>query len=140
MERFAELGTLGLEHAGIDANIIPAVVAAFEDRANVPELEVALDEAEMPIETRGDLWMLLGEDDRAIRALLAAADGSASDKAITWYAEGRGVRLHPRFAEFAAKTGLLEYWQQFGMPDDCRLLADRLACGFTVVAEAPAAR
>ena len=47
-----------------------------------------------------------------------AAEAGASDTAITWYPEGRGVRLHPRFAEFAAKTGLLEYWQQFGMPDD----------------------
>jgi adenylate cyclase len=139
MARFAELSGLGLKHAGMDANIIPAVMAAFEDRARVPELEAALDAAEIPVDTRGDLWMLLGEEDRAIQSLLVAAEGGASDIAITWYPEGRGVRLHPRFAEFAARTGLLEYWQQFGMPDDCRLLDDRLACGFTAVAEAPTA-
>jgi len=137
--RFAEFGRIDFKNAGIDVDIMPAVMAAFEDRARVPELEAALDAAGMPIESRGDLWMLLGEEDRAIQALLAAAEAGASDTMLTWYPEGRGVRLHPRFAEFAARAGLLDYWQQFGMPDDCRLLDDRLACGFTVVAEAPAA-
>lgn len=139
MARFAEIGRLDFKHAGIDEDIVPAVMAAFEDRARIPELEAALDAAGLPIESRGDLWMLLGEEDRAIQALLAAAEVGASDTMLTWYPEGRGVRLHPSFAEFAARAGLLDYWQQFGMPDDCRLLDDRLACGFTVVAEAPAA-
>jgi hypothetical protein len=72
-----------------------------------------------------------------MESLLAAAEKGATDLTIIWYPEGRGVRLHPRFGEYAERAGLLEYWKQFGMPDDCRLLEGRLACGFTVVAAAP---
>jgi adenylate cyclase len=133
MERFRDLGSQGLKHAGWDEGILPAVMAAFADRARIPDLEVVLDKAAVPMQERGNIWMLLGEDERAMRALLASADDRASD-VVVWYPEGRGVRLHPRFAEFAERAGLLDYWKQFGMPDDCRLIEGRLGCGFATVA------
>lgn len=139
MQRFMELGAAGLRQAGMDPGVMPAVMAAFEDPARIPDLERVLDEAEIPLAQRGNIWILLGEDERAMQALLATADSGATDLAVIWYPEGRGVRLHPHFGEFAERSGLLEYWKQFGMPDDCRLIDDRLGCGFTVLAAAPAA-
>jgi adenylate cyclase len=140
MDRFRELGGLSLKHGGLDPDLMQAIMAAFGDRANIPQLEAALDAAGMPIRARGNLWILLGDDERAIEALLAAAEHGATDVALVWHSEGRAVRLHPRFIEFAEGAGLLEYWKQFGMPDDCRLIEGRLGCGFMAVAAAQAAR
>lgn len=139
MQRFEELNRLGLMHSAGDAGVLPAVMAALEDRSRIPELEAALDAAGMPIKSRASIWITLGDDERAVESLLAAAEKGATDMTIVWYPEGRGVRLHPRFGDFAERVGLLEYWKQFGVPDDCRLLEGRLACGFTAVAAAPGA-
>jgi adenylate cyclase len=138
MERFMEFGGLSLKDAGEDPAVMTAVMAAFRDRSRIPELEAALDAAGMPFEVRANIWIFLGDEERAIEALLAAAGKGVRELTTVWYPEGRAVRLHPRFAEFAAATGLLEYWKQFGMPDDCRLVEGRLGCGFTVLAAAPA--
>jgi adenylate cyclase len=138
LARFEELGRLGLEHAGQDPGILPVFMAALEDRAQIAALEKTLDEAGMPVEMRSDMWMLLGDDERALQALMAAANKGNAELAVVWYPEGRGVRLHRRFVEFAENVGLLSYWKQFGMPDDCRLVDARLACGFATVAAAEA--
>jgi adenylate cyclase len=139
LARFEQLGRLGLEHVGEDPGIMPVFMAALEDRSQVPQLEAVLDAAGMPVELRSDMWMLLGDDERALQALVAAADKGITNLAVVWYPEGRGVRLHPRFVDFAERAGLLSYWKQFGMPDDCRLVEGRLACGFATVAVATAA-
>jgi adenylate cyclase len=138
LARFEELGRVGLKHAGQDPGILPVFMAALQDRAQIAALDKALDEAGMPVEMRSDMWMLLGDDERALQALMAAADKGVAELAVVWYPEGRGVRLHRRFVEFAENVGLLSYWKQFGMPDDCRLVEARLACGFATVAAAEA--
>lgn len=125
-----------LQRAGAGEDITAAVEAAFADRAFVPQLEARLDAAGVPPETLGDLWILLGEDDRAIRALTAAAKKGKQGHVMAWYPEARGLRMHPEFAALAEATGLMDYWKQFGMPDDCRLVDGRLACGFTTLAAA----
>lgn len=37
-------------------------------------------------------------------------------------------RQDPRFQAFAARLGLMEYWRQYGPPDDCGLRDGVLAC------------
>jgi adenylate cyclase len=133
LARFEALGRASLEHAGVDPAVSPAIVAALDDPASVPDLATAMDAAGMRVAARANIWMLLGENERAMDALLAAAEEDSVDLAVVWYPEGRGVRMHRRFAEFAERAGLLEYWKQFGMPDDCRLVEERLACGFTAL-------
>jgi adenylate cyclase len=134
--RFAELAGMHLKRAREDPEIMAAVMAAFADRAQIPQLEARLDDADVPLHARGNLWILLGDDERAIRALLAAPADRMRDLAMAWYPEGRGVRMHPDFGALAEASGLMDYWKQFGMPDDCRLVDGRLACGFTIVAAA----
>lgn len=134
--RFGELVGMYIRQVREDPELMAAVMAAFTDRAAIPQLEARLDAAEVPVKSRSYLWMLLGDDARAIRALLAAAEHGMQDLAMVWFPEGRGVRMHPDFATLAEATGLMDYWKQFGMPDDCRLVDGRLACGFTTLAAA----
>ena len=112
------------------------LAAAFADRALIPQLEARLDAAGLPLEARAELWILLGDDERAVRALLANTRKGPAGLVMAWYPEARGVRMHPDFATAAEAAGLMDYWKQFGMPDDCRLVEGRLACGFTTVAAA----
>jgi adenylate cyclase len=140
LDSFQDFGTLSLRHAGLDADVMPAVMEALRDSAHAPGLEQVLEESDLPMVSRANIWILLGDEERAIRTLLAAVDAGATDVALVWHPEGRAVRLHPRFVEFAEKVGLLDYWKQFGMPDDCRLIEGRLGCGFTALAAAQATR
>jgi hypothetical protein len=36
-----------------------------------------------------------------------------------WLPEMRPFRRDPRFQAFVTRLGLMEYWQQFGPPDEC---------------------
>jgi adenylate cyclase len=136
MTRLAELAGMHLKQAREDPELMAAIMAAFADRSTIPQLEARLDAADVPLRARGSLWMLLGDDARAIQALRAAAEHGMQGLGIVWYPEGRGVRMHPDFASLAEAAGLTDYWKQFGLPDDCRLVDGRLACGFTTVAAA----
>jgi adenylate cyclase len=136
LERFREMGRASLEQAGHDPALMEHVQQALEDRAYIPALEAALDEAGMPVPARIGLWTLLGDDERAMEALMAAARDPAGDYTVVWMPEGRSLRQHRRFGEFCERAGLLDYWKQYGMPDDCRLVDGRLRCGFSVVAAA----
>jgi adenylate cyclase len=137
LEQFGELGAASLARAGMDTAVMPVFIAALRGRASAAEVEAAMEAAGLPLEARGNAWLLLGEEERALEALLAAAAGPAGDITVVWYPEGQGLRLHPRFIEFAEAAGLVDYWKQFGMPDDCRLVEGRLGCG---LAAAPGRR
>lgn len=45
-----------------------------------------------------------------------------------WLPEQRALRQDPRFPDFVARLGLLDYWQRYGPPDDCELRGGRLCC------------
>jgi hypothetical protein len=40
----------------------------------------------------------------------------------------RPFHRDPRFQAFATRLGLMEYWQQYGPPDDCDLKDGKLTC------------
>ena len=42
------------------------------------------------------------------------------DLSDAWSPEGKAFREDPRFAELAARIGIVEYWKQYGFPDGCR--------------------
>lgn len=140
LAQFEELGRLSLEQGGQNPALMAEIRQALEDRTRVAALEAALDEAGMPLAARVGVWVLVGEDERALTALEAVLEDPAFDFSTVWMPEGRSVRQQPRFAEFAARAGLLDYWKQYGMPDDCRLLEGRLRCGFATVAAAGPSR
>jgi TolB-like protein len=45
-----------------------------------------------------------------------------------WLPEQRAFRQDPRFHSFVSRLGLVEYWQEYGPPDDCELHDGRLIC------------
>ena len=45
-----------------------------------------------------------------------------------WLPAGRAFRQDPRFQALATRLGLMDYWQQYGPPDDCNLTDGKLAC------------
>jgi hypothetical protein len=42
------------------------------------------------------------------------------DMAGVWMQEGAAFRRDPRFADFAGRIGMVDYWKQYGFPDGCR--------------------
>jgi TolB-like protein len=47
---------------------------------------------------------------------------------LWWSPEMRGFRRDARFQAFLTRLGLMEYYQQYGPPDDCELTNNRLTC------------
>ena len=48
--------------------------------------------------------------------------------ATYWLPEMRPFRHDPRFQDFVTGLGLMEYWKNFGPPDDCDLKDGKLRC------------
>ena len=90
----------------------PAAVAA-----------VATAEQERNISKRYALgaWMYLGEDERALRAVLELLqDPGEFEVELLFSREARELRNHERFAEVLAQLGLVEYCDAASWPDACR--------------------
>ena len=45
-----------------------------------------------------------------------------------WLPEMRPFRRDLRFQAFVTRLGLMEYWKQYGPPDDCDLNDGKLTC------------
>jgi tetratricopeptide (TPR) repeat protein len=80
-------------------------------------------------------YTMLGDLDRAYAAsaqwLQLSASSGLSGIPFTagfWLHEMRAFRADPRFEALAAGMGLMEYWREFGAPDDCDL-REKLVCG-----------
>jgi hypothetical protein len=48
--------------------------------------------------------------------------------ATCWLPEMRPFRQDPRFQDYVTRLGLMEYWRQYGSPDDCDLQEGKLIC------------
>ena len=46
----------------------------------------------------------------------------------SWFPEMRPFRRDPRFQQFVTRFKLIDYWKQYGPPDECDLRGDTLAC------------
>jgi len=83
-------------------------------------------------------YALMAANDVAYGLFNECLDGWAPGEALTSAAsvshllvfspELRAFRQDPRFQALEARLGLMEYWQQFGPPDDCDLKDGKLTC------------
>jgi TolB-like protein len=48
--------------------------------------------------------------------------------AVIWKPELRPFRQDPRFLAFATRLGFMDYWKEYGPPDDCDLQDGKLTC------------
>jgi Tfp pilus assembly protein PilF len=130
-KRFDELPEALLQQKDLPEDVrpfIPQFVAALRDPAQRPAVVAAM--RALPPEVVKQQYLIhpylqLGQVDLVFSILEQdlARDPEAWrswDLPIAWGPEGRAFRSDPRFAELARRVGLLQYWKQYGYPDQCR--------------------
>lgn len=116
------------------ATFATRLCAALENPAHRASALVALDELEgnlppheldQPLRKRLILWhTMLGDLDAAFAFLARTLDHYAqlgivgSAWGVLWLPEMQSFRVDPRFQAFAARIGWLDYWREYGPPDD----------------------
>jgi TolB-like protein len=79
-------------------------------------------------------YALLGANDVAYELANQCLDrGTQSSFLLAWTSwwwmpELRGFREDSRFQAFATRLGWMDYWQQYGPPDECELKNNKLMC------------
>jgi TolB-like protein len=67
--------------------------------------------------------------DRCLDQLAPGATHHVAALELSWWMpEFRSFRADPRFQAFVSRMGLMEYWQEYGPPDDCDLKDGKLRC------------
>ena len=67
--------------------------------------------------------------DRCLDQLAPGATHHVAALELSWWMpEFRSFRADPRFQAFASRMGLMEYWLEYGPPDDCDLKDGKLTC------------
>jgi len=110
---------------------IDALAAVIEDRDNWPQLEQVLKTEELPAEAGFKLNVMLDRPQNAMDIVLALDDPGDLDVGMIWMPEAAALRRLPGFDQLVQDTGLLDYWKQYGWPDDCRPAGETVQCGFT---------
>ena len=54
--------------------------------------------------------------------------GGGAAWTFLWWPETRPFRKDPRFQAFVTRMNLIDYWKQYGPPDDCNLVGEQLLC------------
>jgi TolB-like protein len=81
------------------------------------------------------IYTLLGAPDEAYAAANALLDNLEHAGTLTpnawramWAPEMAPFRKDPRFQAFVTRLGLMDYWKQYGPPDDCDLKDGKITC------------
>ena len=113
--------------------LIGPIVDALADPALRPRMVAtlqAIDPKAWPQQERVMPYILLGQADLAYQVMFDGLDKDRLawvrnwDMGHIWSPEGRPLRTDPRFARFAARVGMIDYWKQYGYPDGCRAGTD----------------
>jgi adenylate cyclase len=113
--------------------LIGPIVDALADPALRPRMVATLqtiDPKAWPQQERVMPYILLGQADLAYQVMFDGLDKDRLawvrnwDMGHIWSPEGRPLRTDPRFARFAARVGMIDYWKQYGYPDGCRAGTD----------------
>lgn len=75
----------------------------------------------------GELDFAYEAADRALERF-ALSDMVGAAWGILWIEEMRAFRRDSRFQAFVERLGLVEYWSQYGPPDNCELRNGKLIC------------
>ncbi|MGB5588492.1 MAG: hypothetical protein WBN78_12020 [Gammaproteobacteria bacterium] len=110
---------------------IDALETTIQDRVNWPQLEQVVLSEEMPPDARFKLNVMLGRPRIAMDIALGMGDSGDLDAGIIWMPEAAALRRLPEFSQLVQTLGLVDYWKQYGWPDDCRPAGETVQCGFT---------
>ena len=110
---------------------VEAVIRVLEDPAAWPALDALLaqEAPDVPEQAWFQLYLLAGREQKALELALKYPTEISVD--FIWMPEAANFRRLPGFDSLAQKMGLLDYWKQYGWPDDCRSVGDGMQCGFS---------
>ena len=63
-----------------------------------------------------------------LEEFLRTGSGGGPGWALLWDRNMRSFRQDPRFQGFVTRLNLIDYWKQYGPPDDCNLKDGKLTC------------
>jgi len=104
-------------------------VDAIADPAKRPAIVAKLRAVDPKVARQVDLvqpYLQLGQTDLVYQIIDDTLDADRLAWVHTlslqslWSPDARRFRSDPRFAEFAQRIGLVDYWKQYGYPDGCR--------------------
>jgi hypothetical protein len=119
--------------------VMKLVYAALSDASKKPAASQALQDLIRKMEFDGidpsarglfvQMFTMLGALDPAYRSYDEFARfGPVNIGGSIWAPEMRAFRKDPRFQQVVTRENLIEYWKQYGPPDDCDLQDDKLTC------------
>jgi len=114
---------------------IDALAAVINDPGSWAEQKSALEGEGLPPENMFKLYAILGRSREALDTALALPDVDKLDVDILWMPEAARMRRLPEFGRLVESVGLLDYWKQYGWPDDCRPSGATVQCGFASLAD-----
>jgi tetratricopeptide (TPR) repeat protein len=110
----------------------PLLAALADPRARPTAVAAVADaERERNISRRYALgaWLYLGEDERALHAVLdLMRDRAEFEEELLFSREARGLRRQEGFGEVLERLGLIEYWDATGWPDACARVDGVIRC------------
>jgi TolB-like protein/Tfp pilus assembly protein PilF len=118
-------------NADLPERFFQLVRAVREDPSLWPELDALLDDGDLGLPDEGlfGFFIMMNQPERAMEIALRDPEGPAVDPGILWLPEAAAFRRLPRFGELMENLGLVDYWKQYGWPDDCRPAGDGIQCG-----------
>lgn len=80
-----------------------------------------------------DALVMLGAPDAAYELAMWCVDQrprmpGSIEWSDVWMPEMRSFRTDPRFQTFVTRLNLMDYWKQFGPPDNCELKDGKISC------------
>ncbi len=109
--------------------------AVAEDPARWPDLDALMYEEGFPIPEPGlfNIYLFMQRPDKALEIALkyVGTDEFFLTPSNLWAPEGAGLRRLGGFDDLVRQMGLVDYWKQYGWPDDCRPVGESIQCGFS---------
>ena len=119
---------------GLPDDFLRLMVAVREDESRWPELEAMISAEDFPIPepVLFKMYLYMGGSQQAMENALKylGTDDQILDTGDFWTPEGAPLRRLPGFGKLVEGLGLVDYWKQYGWPDDCRPVDEAIQCGF----------
>jgi TolB-like protein len=129
------------QRAAGGAEVLKLLALATADPARIPEARKVLDAytRRFPQGYVSNLilfgYMQVGALDEAYAIANRTLDAPSNNfqwvdlgPFVLWGPEQRPFRRDPRFQQLVTRLGLIDYWKQYGPPDDCDLHGETLTC------------